>query len=190
MARSTGHAPQAPQALDTSPTDGATTLDSQPHLQPSAIEHQISLTPAAASTEAAPHGAADAASPPQHRARSHALSMLTAALKASPMEPDDAAPPARAAAVSPPQQRQQVQPTPSVLASDEAGGDRPDRPRTPVPEARPPRRVLGRGLSGDPVLLESFLNAGMHAGSAEVRGLWRVGVLMASVIALLRLLLH
>ena len=113
--------------------------------------------------------------PPAQPARSHALPMLTAALTASPAKPggasDGAAERVAYAPRPPPQQQDGGAPT---LASDEAGaGQRPGiGPSAPSQDSRPlPRRALASGgRSGDPVLLESFLNAGMHATSAEVRG--------------------
>ena len=145
-------------------------LSGESHEQPSSTEPQLSLAPGEFPSAAAGGGPASTTMPPAQPAGSNALSMLTAALKISPMESDVVAEPAALELRS----RQQQHGGVPTQASEEAGpGQRPrDSPSAPRQETRPlPRRALGSGgRSGDPVLLESFLNAGVHATSAEVRG--------------------
>ncbi len=146
-------------------------LSSESRVRPQAMEPQLSVSAGTAAAAAADDDAlASAAKPPPQQAGSSALSMLTAALRASSTEPVDEEEPA---AVEPLPAQQQHGEAP-VAASAEAGpGWLPwDGPSVPSQDSRPlPPRALGSdGRSGDPVLLESFLSAGMHAASAEVRG--------------------
>ncbi len=171
MARRSAHFPRGPQAGCL--PSGADIFSSESYVQPPDTESQLGVSagqaPAAAAA-AADHEPASAAKPPPQQAASSALSMLTAALTASPTKPANAAEPAAAELHSARQQHGSA----AAVASAEAGlGQWPrHRPSAPSQASRPlPRRVLGSGgRSGDPVLLESFLNAGMHVTGAEVRG--------------------
>ena len=141
-------------------------------MQPPAAEPQLSLAAGrrTSSSAAADNAPVSAANPPPQQAGSSALSMLTAALNASPTETGVAAEPA---ATEPRPAQQQHGGAPDLASAEALPGQWPwDGPSAPNSKSRSPqRRALGSGgRSGDPVLLESFLNAGMHATSVEVRG--------------------
>ena len=136
-------------------------------MQPSVSDRQTSLLELVSASGTQERGGT---APFHQRPRSTTLSLLTAALRVSPVETGHAPESARLDATGPQQQQSQRAATPAVLTSGEAGHGEPDRPATPGQASRLPRRVLGSGgPSGDPVLLESFLAAGMDASSAEVR---------------------
>ena len=171
----------APRVGIRSSSTGPACSSSQHNTQPCSCEQNPSQS-AAESPPVDPRQSPVAAHSLHQRSGHLALASLTAALKATGVEAD--APPAVAAICSVSSRQQQAAPgracrgsPPRQEAVAATGAHRllsTEAAAAASGQADRPRSGLGSGgLSGDPVLLESFLSAGLRASSTEVSAVTR-----------------